>query len=60
MLELNLFYPPDTLVGACRNKYPGLRLGVNEKAVRVLPFYHKSGFVEYDKYHGAPQLQLTF
>ncbi len=49
-----------TLIKACQMNYPGLRLGVNEKAVRVLSFYHKFGFTEYDNYRGAPQLQLTF
>ena len=49
-----------TLIETCRAKYPGIRLGVNEKAVRVLSFYNKFGFIEYDKYHGSPQLQLTF
>ena len=50
----------NTLIEVCRTKYPDLRLGVNEKAVRVLSFYHKFGFVEYDKHHGSPQLKLTF
>ena len=49
-----------TLIETCSNKYPGLRLGVNEKAVRVLSFYRKFGFIEYDKYHGSTQLQLTY
>lgn len=49
-----------TLINASSKKYPGLRLGVNEKAKRVILFYSKYGFVEYDKYKGAPQLQLTF
>ena len=49
-----------TLIETCRKKYPGLRLGVNEKAVRVLSLYNKFGFIEYNKYHGSPQLQLTF
>lgn len=38
------------IIEACRGKYPGLRLGVNEKAVRVMSFYTKFGFVEYNKY----------
>ena len=49
-----------TLIEGCRNNYPGLRLGVNEKAIRVLSFYHKFGFKEYDKFNGSPQLHLTF
>lgn len=49
-----------SLIEECRNKYPGLRLGVNEKATRVLSFYNKFGFTEYDKYNGSPQLKLTF
>lgn len=48
------------IIGSCRKRYPGLRLGINGKAVRVLSFYNKFGFIEYDKYHGSPQLQLTF
>ena len=43
-----------TLIKTCRKKYPGLRLGVNEKAVRVLFLYHQFGFIEYDNYHGSP------
>jgi len=50
----------NTLIENCRKKYPGLRLGVNEKAVRVLSFYNKFGFIEYDNYRGSPQLKLTF
>ena len=50
----------ETLIKICREKYPGLRLGVNEKATRVLSFYSKFGFIEYDKYKDSPQLQLTF
>ena len=50
----------NTLIETCRKKYPGLRLGVNEKAIRVLSFYNHFGFVEYDKYHGAPQLKMSF
>lgn len=50
----------NTLIETCRKKYPGLRLGVNEKAMRVLSFYNQFGFVEYDKYHGSPQLKLSF
>lgn len=50
----------NTLIETCRKKYPGLRLGVNEKAIRVLSFYNHFGFVEYDKYHGSPQLKLSF
>ena len=49
-----------SLINTSSEKYPGIRLGVNEKATRVLSFYKKFGFVEYDKYNGAPQLQLTF
>ena len=49
-----------SLINRCRMKYPGLRLGINEKATRVLSFYVKFGFVEYDKYNGSPQLKLTF
>lgn len=48
------------LIKTCRGKYPGIRLGVNEKAIRVLSFYSKFGFIEYDKYDGSPQLKLTF
>ncbi len=48
------------LIDACRDKYPGIRLGVNAKAIRVLSFYKSFGFSVYDKYNGAPQLQLTF
>jgi GNAT superfamily N-acetyltransferase len=50
----------ETHIESCRERYPGLRLGVNEKAVRVLSFYRKFGFIEYDRFHGSPQLQLTF
>jgi len=50
----------EVLIETCRGKYPGIRLGVNEKAIRVLSFYEKFGFTEYDKYNGSPQLQLTF
>ena len=50
----------EKLIMKCRGKYPGLRLGVNGKAIRVLSFYGKFGFTEYDKYDGSPQLQLTF
>lgn len=49
-----------TLIRACRKKYPGIRLGVNEKAVRVLSFYDTFGFSVYDHFHGSPQLQMTF
>ena len=48
------------LIKASRKKVPGLRLGVNEKAIRVLAFYRSFGFVEYDKHHGSPQLKLSF
>ena len=48
------------LIRTCRKKYPGIRLGVNKKATRVLSFYSKFGFIEYDTYKGSPQLQLTF
>ena len=48
------------LIENCRKTYPGLRLGVNEKAVRVLSFYNTFGFIEYDNYRGSPQLKLTF
>ncbi|MBA3027821.1 MAG: GNAT family N-acetyltransferase [Desulfobacteraceae bacterium] len=48
------------LIKTCRGKYAGIRLGVNEKADRVLSFYWKFGFMEYDKHNGSPQLQLTF
>jgi GNAT superfamily N-acetyltransferase len=49
-----------TLIDYCQGKYPGIRLGVNAKAIRVLLFYDKFGFAEYAKYNGSPQLQLTF
>ena len=49
-----------TLIDTCQGKYPGIRLGVNPKAVRVLSFYGKFGFIEYDKYNGSPQLRLKF
>lgn len=48
------------VIETCRGKYPGIRLGVNKKAVRVLSFYYKFGFVEYDKYNDSTQIQLTF
>ena len=44
----------------CRGRYRGIRLGINEKAIRVLSFYENFGFIEYEKYKGHPQLQLTF
>jgi GNAT superfamily N-acetyltransferase len=49
-----------TIIETCRKKYPGLRLGVNEKAVRVVSFYKHFGFVEYDNYYDSPQLKLSF
>lgn len=48
------------LIETCQGKYPGIRLGVNEKANRVLSFYWKFGFIEYGKHNGSPQLQMTF
>jgi ribosomal protein S18 acetylase RimI-like enzyme len=48
------------LIETSKNKYPGLRLGVNHLNTRARNFYEKHGFVTYDVYNTAPQMKISF